>query len=110
MKDKNEIEIVAVVNGTSWVGLGWRPRKLNATCRNFPLIQKQTPSAQLVKASASQNSKTPTSEPEPASESEPSAEKSPKSEPEPPSPEKEPGNDQSFYTIQGHFNQSQLLK
>lgn len=40
LKDKNEIEIVAIVNGTSWVGLGWRPRKLNATCRNFPLIQK----------------------------------------------------------------------
>lgn len=39
LKDKNEIEIVAVVNGTSWVGLGWRPRKLTATCRNFPLIQ-----------------------------------------------------------------------
>lgn len=39
LKDKNEIEIVAVVNGTSWVGIGWRPRKLNASCRNFPLIQ-----------------------------------------------------------------------
>lgn len=59
------------MNGTSWVGLGWRPRKLNATCRNFPLLQKNAPSAALVKATASQNSKAPISEPEPASESEP---------------------------------------
>lgn len=92
LKDKKEIEIVAVVNGTSWVGLGWRPRKLNATCRNFPLLQKTSPSAQLVKASVSQNSKAPSAEPEPHSESEPepssehaaaepTAEKSPKSEP-----------------------------
>lgn len=90
LKEKNEIEIVAVVNGTSWVGLGWRPRKLNATCRNFPLLQKASPSEQLVKASVSQNSKTPASEPEPTSEhasAEPNAEpKSPK-----PEPEKEPG-------------------
>lgn len=73
LKEKNEIEIVAVVNGTSWVGLGWRPRKLNATCRNFPLIQKQSqPSAQLIsKTSASKNSKAPSAEPEPSSESEP---------------------------------------
>lgn len=92
LKDKKEIEIVAVVNGTSWVALGWRPRKLNATCRNFPLLEKASPSAQLVKASVSQNSKTPSAEPEPHSESEPepssehaaaepTAEKSPKSEP-----------------------------
>lgn len=74
LKDKNEIEIVAVVNGTSWVGLGWRPRKLNATCRNFPLIQKQSQlSEQLIsKTSVSKNSKAPTAEPEPPSaESEP---------------------------------------
>lgn len=92
LKDKKEIEIVAVVNGTSWVGLGWRPRKLNATCRNFPLLQKASQSAQLVKASVSQNSKAPSAEPEPHSEfepepssehaaAEPTAEKSPKSEP-----------------------------
>lgn len=85
LKDKNEIEIVAIVNGTSWVGLGWRPRKLNATCRNFPLLQKEngSPSEQLVKASVSQNSKIPSSEPEPEHTSaEPNAE-----------PEKEPGID-----------------
>lgn len=78
-----------MVNGTSWVGLGWRPRKLNSTCRNFPLLQQQKPSEQLVKASSvSQNSKLPASEPEPASESEPepstehtAAEKAPNAEP-----------------------------
>lgn len=80
LKDKNEIEIVAVVNGTSWVGLGWRPRRLNVTCRNFPFIQKSTPSEKLVKASVSPNAKIPASEPEPEIEP-PSAEKSPKSEP-----------------------------
>lgn len=65
LKDKNEIEIVAVVNGTSWVGLGWRPRKLNATCRNFPLIQKLSTSNQAVplQLNAADKAK-PTPEPE----------------------------------------------
>lgn len=83
LKDKNEIEIVAIVNGTSWVGLGWRPRKLNATCRNFPFLQKEngSPSEQLVKTSVSQNSKTPASEPEPEhTTAEPNSE--PNAEPE----------------------------
>lgn len=39
LKEQKEIEIVMVVNGTSWVGLGWRPRKLTASCKNFPLIR-----------------------------------------------------------------------
>lgn len=47
LKEKNEIEIIAIVNGTSWVGLGWRPRQLNSTCRNFPLIQRDAISQQL---------------------------------------------------------------
>lgn len=66
LKEKNEIEIVAVVNGTSWVGLGWRPRQLNSTCRNFPLIQKETTSQALTKPLNAENKKAPTSEPEPA--------------------------------------------
>lgn len=73
MKDKNEIEIIAIVNGTSWVGLGWRPRKLNASCRNFPLIQKEESSAQSKKASVSQNPKIPASEPEPNAKKLPNA-------------------------------------
>lgn len=86
MKEKNEIEIVAIVNGTSWVGLGWRPRKLNATCRNFPLIQKGTASEQLVKASVNHNSE---------SKKEPNAE-----------PEKEPGIhwiEQKWMYFFGHY-------
>lgn len=39
LKEQKEIEIVMVVNGTSWVGLGWRPRQLTAKCRNFPIIK-----------------------------------------------------------------------
>lgn len=62
LKEKNEIEIVAIVNGTSWVGLGWRPRKLNATCRNFPLIQKLSASGQP--ESVQLNAVKPTPEPE----------------------------------------------
>lgn len=79
LKDKNEIEIVAVVNGTSWIGLGWRPRKLNATCRNFPLIQKIESSAQSIKVGQN-NKAAPTAEPE-SSTAEPTAEKLPKAEP-----------------------------
>lgn len=41
LKDQNEIEVVMQVNGTSWVGLGWRPRTLTATCKNFPAIGVQ---------------------------------------------------------------------
>lgn len=68
MKEKNEIEIVAVVNGSSWIGLGWRPRQLNATCRNFPLIQqRETPSQALTKSTSGAQPKVPASEPEPAS-------------------------------------------
>lgn len=39
LKEQKEIEFVMVVNGTSWVGLGWRPRQLTASCRNFPVIR-----------------------------------------------------------------------
>lgn len=45
-----------VVNGTSWVGLGWRPRKLTSSCRNFPLIRDLGDSSE------------PSAEPEPSSE------------------------------------------
>lgn len=78
LKEKNEIEVVMIVNGTSWVGLGWRPRSLNATCRNFPLIQSNdnnTASAPLKKVQHSQENASPhpKSEPEPETTSEPSA-------------------------------------
>uniref|UniRef100_A0A182FFV1 DOMON domain-containing protein n=1 Tax=Anopheles albimanus TaxID=7167 RepID=A0A182FFV1_ANOAL len=38
LKEQAEVEVVLKVNGTSWVALGWRPRKLTAECKNFPLI------------------------------------------------------------------------
>ena len=31
-----ELEGVMVVNGTSWVGVGWRPTSLTPACRAFP--------------------------------------------------------------------------
>lgn len=77
LKEQKEIEVIMVVNGTSWVGLGWRPRQLTAKCRNFPVIKEI-------------GAKDPVSEPEPEveSESEPepeskSAASEPSSEPEP---------------------------
>lgn len=83
--------MVLVVNGTSWVGFGWRPKKLTAECRKFPLIQDQGAAAPE-----------PSSEPEPTSEPQPSDEPSsepksePKSEPEPKSsaePASEPSSE-----------------
>uniref|UniRef100_A0A182VH71 DOMON domain-containing protein n=1 Tax=Anopheles merus TaxID=30066 RepID=A0A182VH71_ANOME len=38
LKEQKELEVVLKVNGTSWVALGVRPRKLTAECKNFPLI------------------------------------------------------------------------
>lgn len=74
LKEQKEIEMIMVVNGTSWVALGWRPRKLTAECRKFPLLQDIGAAAE------------PASEPEPASSPEPSS----KPEPEPSSAEPNP--------------------
>ncbi|KAG8041160.1 hypothetical protein G9C98_002148 [Cotesia typhae] len=38
LKDSKELEGVMVVNGTSWVGVGWRPSSLTPSCRAFPEI------------------------------------------------------------------------
>jgi hypothetical protein len=76
-KEQKEIEMVLVVNGTSWVGFGWRPKKLTAECRKFPLLHDEGGEALAEPASE------PSSEPEPKGEpttvSEPSSE--PASEP-----------------------------
>lgn len=82
LKELKEIELVMVVNGTSWAGLGWRPRQLNATCRNFPAIHEFG----HVEA---QPEPTAEPEPEPQASAEPAAEPAaeptaePTSEPEP---------------------------
>lgn len=79
LKEQKEIEMVLVVNGTSWVGFGWRPKKLTAECRKFPVLHDIGYEAS---AEPEPSSAEPTSEPssEPSS-AEPSAEVA--SEPEP---------------------------
>ena len=32
----DEIEVVVQAKTVSWVGIGWKPRELNAECRRFP--------------------------------------------------------------------------
>lgn len=103
LKEQKEIEMIMVVNGTSWVALGWRPRKLTAECRKFPLLQdigtaaepasepepsskpEPEPSSTEPNASTAEpepSSAEPTTKPEPASSAEPSASAAePKSEP-----------------------------
>jgi hypothetical protein len=82
LKENKEIEVVLVVNGTSWVGFGWRPRKLTAECRNFPVIKDlddvKEPSAEPEPTSVSE----PPSKSEPTSVSEPHPSGEPASEPE----------------------------
>lgn len=91
LKEHKELEAVMVVNGTSYAALGWRPRSLTKSCKNFPQIG---PVASPSSESASPEPKgEPKSEPEPNSEPEPSSEPEPKSEPEPtsePEPSSEP--------------------
>lgn len=84
--------MVLQVNGTSWVGFGWRPKKLTADCRKFPALSDP--------AAEPSSEPEPTSEPEPSSEptpkSEPASEPEPKSEPEPSSePKSEPSSEPS---------------
>lgn len=82
LKEQKEIELVMVVNGTSWAGLGWRPRQLNATCRNFPAIH-EFGHVEAQPEPAAEPEPEPQAEAEPVAEptSEPTAE--PTSEPEP---------------------------
>ena len=81
LKEQKEIEVVLVVNGTSWVGFGWRPRKLTAECRKFPLLQDIGSAAEPA-SEPEPSSAEPSSKPEPSS-----AEPSSKPEPEPSSAE-----------------------
>jgi hypothetical protein len=87
--------MVIVVNGTSWVGFGWRPKKLTAECRKFPLLQDIGSNVAPEPASEPEPTSEPSSEPasEPSSEPEPKGEpvSEPKSEPSSePSSEPEP--------------------
>lgn len=77
LKEHKELEVVMVVNGTSYAALGWRPRSLTSSCKNFPQIGP--------KATADDSTSRPEPKGEPKSEPEPE----PKSEPEP-EPKSEP--------------------
>ena len=77
LKESKELEGIMVVNGTSWIGVGWRPSDLTPACRSFPEIQERPKGEPLPR-------------PEPKSEPEPE----PKSEPEP-EPEPEFGTEKS---------------
>lgn len=103
LKETSELEVVMVVNSTSYVGLGWRPLSLTNTCKNFPIIgptattsdenataepntvpePKGEPQGEPEPTSEPKSEPEPTSKPEPVSEPEPKTEPEPKSEPEP---------------------------
>lgn len=82
LRERKEIEVAMVVNGTSYVGLGWRPRNLTSSCKNFPLIGNPVDSLENTTTNAEPNATSePTSSAEPGAEptSEPASE--PTSEP-----------------------------
>jgi hypothetical protein len=41
-----EVEMVLRVKGTSWAGVGWRPRDLTAACKKFPVLADPPPAAE----------------------------------------------------------------
>ncbi|XP_039765017.1 uncharacterized protein LOC120637291 isoform X3 [Pararge aegeria] len=82
LKEEAEVEVIMMVNGTSYAALGWRPKGLKKECKNFPVLGPpiNTPNTPAPE---------PLPEPEPKSEPEPAPE--PKAEPEPtPEPKAEP--------------------
>ncbi|CAK1589864.1 unnamed protein product [Parnassius mnemosyne] len=99
VKDSAEVEFIMIVNGTSYAGIGWRPRGLTKQCKNFPVLgpppdqststQKPEPLPEPEPKAELDKSPEPKSEPE--STAEPNAETAPKAEPEPePTSEPEP--------------------
>lgn len=81
LKEQKEIEMALVVNGTSWVGFGWRPRSLTAECRKFPLLQEGGASHSSPEPSSEPAAESAAAEPEPESSSEPKSEPESTSEP-----------------------------
>ncbi|XP_073961160.1 uncharacterized protein isoform X2 [Choristoneura fumiferana] len=86
---EQELEVVMIVNGTSYAAIGWRPSGLTKECKNFPVLgppladKTSTPNPEPlpVPEPKSEPNTAPEPSPEPKSEPEPSAE--PKAEPEP---------------------------
>ncbi|XP_075986208.1 DOMON-like domain-containing protein nahoda isoform X1 [Anticarsia gemmatalis] len=79
LKEDAEIEVIMMVNGTSYAAVGWRPSGLTKQCKHFPVLGPPI------------GEKPSTPKPEPLPEPEPKAEPEPSAEPEPePSPEPKP--------------------
>lgn len=83
LKEQKEIEMVLVVNGTSWVGFGWRPKKLTAECRKFPEIHDVTQNIETAVEPSPEVSAEPSAESSAEPSAEVSAEPSPESSAEP---------------------------
>jgi len=93
-------QVVMVVNGSSYAGVGWRPRTLTPACKNFPelLERGQEPGHYIGVYSGlyiSEVDAEPTTEPEAKSEPEPEPKSTAEPEPEPkataePEPEPKP--------------------
>ena len=68
LKEIQEVEIVMKAKTSSWVGLGWRPKGLTASCKKFPVLADQEPAARSLNLGED-------SESEPEPEAEPSDDK-----------------------------------
>lgn len=77
LKDTQEFEGVAVVNSTSWVGVGWRPSSLTSACRAVPELHERN-----VKKTSSEPLPRPEPKAEPEGAPEPTAEPEVAPEPE----------------------------
>lgn len=95
LKEHKELEVVMVVNGTSYAAVGWRPRSLTSSCKNFPQIGPKATDIDSAAQAEPKSKLEPKTEPEPEPKSEPTAEPTSVPEPEPksqpePKPKSEP--------------------
>ncbi len=73
------MEMVLRVKGTSWAGVGWRPRDLTAACKKFPVLADPRAPAPDAETTAGPQGRSLASaeaavaEPEPETEPEPEA-------------------------------------
>jgi hypothetical protein len=74
-----EVEMVLRVKGTSWAGVGWRPRDLTAACKKFPVLADPPPAPDAETTAGPQgrslgSAEAAVAEPEPETEPEPAPE------------------------------------
>ncbi len=78
------MELVLRVKGTSWAGVGWRPRDLTAACKKFPVLaDPPAPDAETAAGPQGRSlgsAEAAVAEPEPETEPEPEAAPEPASE------------------------------